>query len=795
MTQRSLVSSSMMQANVQNTWNANGYQMAGQALRHIGSEYAAYDKQQEEIAFHRLDLEAQKLQEEQLNNIRLTDNQDDIPLLSADFAKTLNEQFSQDKWGKRWLEKRGENFLAANELDVQRLSQKKQEELTILETNKTLKTFADEIAVSAPDKAQALINQANLMVETRQFLTPTQKQSTKDNFTKLWIDSMVTHNTEEAIRLLSDANKLENLTDIERKDYLSKANRLKLAKDNELAQKSDLMQKQQKLENAMKIAELKVGLITGRKSIEDIEQAKASGIFDLEPKDYLGSYQLLNKETSQVSNPETLADVKNRIINGTITQEDIIDLRLADLLNEADSKELMSLWDKKNQKKKTVDSTDEEFKVLAGKIDTGEIVNEEQLSVLYHDKKNPISRKSWNDALTYLEKKQKKIADNEKKINSANAEEHFSALTDMIERGEISDINDINLLFHNGKISRDVWQDASKYYNDFAAAQKKSDEEKLKIQKEDNKKEQLNNYLADISAVDNSSIDDYRIWQNIANGRYDESHGEKLIERYNKKMAAEGKLSTGQKANMALSLYSDLEKLYSSGASIDDYGRLNGKIVDYMNRGIISAEDGEKMLNAFTISHMNKFQSDLEKYGNNPWFGKDEGFFAIKDWADGILGKDISKPKPSASREKHREYQETMGARAAAKLEIYGIYADALNAVAVNSGLSSAADILSQNKTTQSQLYGAAVKLTQDTWAKNRYKTLNNNNLNPTAILSKKDGLINIGGQDKGGFLLGDERPVRIAHDPERGKYAVMFKDGTVKEVNYEVYKRYSGGF
>lgn len=43
--------------------------------------------------------------------------------------------------------------------------------------------------------------------------------------------------------------------------------------------------------------------------------------------------------------------------------------------------------------------------------------------------------------------------------------------------------------------------------------------------------------------------------------------------------------------------------------------------------------------------------------------------------------------------------------------------------------------------------------------------------------------------------MLSDERPVRIAYDPESGKYAVMFQDGTVKEVNYEVYKRYSAGF
>ena len=788
MVQRNLISSAMQEANVQNTWqNAAVYKTAANIMADSGQKLASYADQQEEAAFQRLDLEAQKLQNEQLNNMKLADSAEMIPNLKAEFEQKLNSQFAQDNWGQRWLKKRGQNFLAANNIDVQRVTESKQEELTVLETNKTLQAFADEIAVSAPDKAQSLITQANMLVDTRSFLTPEQKQSTKDNFTKLWVGGMVTHNTDKAINLLSDNSRLTNLTEIERKDYLLKAQELKLAKEKEVEKQNKLKNDTLKLQNSQKIAELKVGLLTGKKTINDIEQAKAAGIFDLEPSEYLNSYQLITKENKQISNPEVLADVKSKIISGKISKDEIVDLRLQDILNESDTNELIQLYDKKypavktDKKQEEKDSAD--FKQLVAQIDSGAISAEEQINELFKSEDNPISQKVWTDARAYLEKKKNKNLNDTKAENEISDIKNLKRIMQAIDDGTINSREQINDLYYNSDtpISKDVWEDAVKYFND---AQKNVDGQK--------KDQQLQQYLGDIAEVDNGNLTEFKILQNVADGRYDESHGDKLIERLKKKQAAEGKLSDGQKATMALSLYTDLENLYSKASGIEDFSAFNRKITDYMNLGIISKSDGEKILQSFSISYMNKYEEMLQQFGDNPWlFGDNTGYFAIKDWIDDVYGQDPKMPKAKDGVEKHNAYNAAMGKRAASKIAIWKIYTEALAKMAQSSGLQNVGDILSQDTPTRTNIYNAAVELTKQTWAKGRYKTLAN--ANPTAVLSEKDGLISTGGNDTGGKPLKEERILQVGYNKKSGTYMAKFANGVIKEIDYETYKQYGG--
>ena len=229
------------------------------------------------------------------------------------------------------------------------------------------------------------------------------------------------------------------------------------------------------------------------------------------------------------------------------------------------------------------------------------------------------------------------------------------------------------------------------------------------------------------------------------------------------------------------------------GAKIEDFNDFNDKIVEYMNLEIIDRKDGEQLLNTFSMSYMAKYQEDLQKYGSEPFIGKNEGFFAIKDWIEDTLGKEPEKPKANDSLAKFEDYYQKMGNRALAIIDMYKLYADALEKTAREQGLDSVAQILQQDKTTQSTIYGAAVQLTQNSWAKNRYKSINLLKTNPTAILSKQDGLVNIGGANIGGTKLEEQRIVAVAKDSTGSKYAIRYVNGEIKEVDYQTYKMYGG--
>lgn len=56
------------------------------------------------------------MQQEELEQIRMAETADVIPGLEADFQNRVKQQFAADKWGKKWLEKRGDVFFPATAL-------------------------------------------------------------------------------------------------------------------------------------------------------------------------------------------------------------------------------------------------------------------------------------------------------------------------------------------------------------------------------------------------------------------------------------------------------------------------------------------------------------------------------------------------------------------------------------------------------------------------------------------------------------------------------------------------------
>lgn len=198
---RNLVSSQMQTANVQSHWRAPDY---GGLLKDVAEGLGKYYKAEKDAAFKRLDIEASKMQMQELEQIRLAESNEQIPEIENSFKQNLNTTFGQDNWGKQWLKERGELFLAANSRDVMRSSIAKQHELYALEMNKTIGTWADDIATSAPDKAKVLMGDMDKYIGASELLSPEEKQKTKDNAASLVLQRTISANPAVAIDLLND---------------------------------------------------------------------------------------------------------------------------------------------------------------------------------------------------------------------------------------------------------------------------------------------------------------------------------------------------------------------------------------------------------------------------------------------------------------------------------------------------------------------------------------------------------------------------------------------------------------
>ena len=200
---RRLVSSQMQSANIQSAWRDPGY---SGLLKDVSEGLNKYYKAEKDAAFKRLDIEASKMQMQELEQIRLADSNEQIPEIENSFKQNLNNTFAQDNWGKQWLKERGELFLAANNRDVMRSSVAKQRELYALEMNKTIGTWANDIATSAPDKAKVLIGDMDQFIGASELLSPEEKQKTKDNAAALVLQRTISANPAVAINLLNDDN-------------------------------------------------------------------------------------------------------------------------------------------------------------------------------------------------------------------------------------------------------------------------------------------------------------------------------------------------------------------------------------------------------------------------------------------------------------------------------------------------------------------------------------------------------------------------------------------------------------
>lgn len=874
---RNLIGSQMTQANVRNLWRPVVPEETAEALQETAGVIAQQHKEQEKIAFERLSLEAAKMQQEELEQIRMVETADVIPGLEADFQNRVKQQFAADKWGKKWLEKRGDVFFSGNSVDVARARAAKEEELTILETDKVLKSFADEAALGTPDKAAYYLAKAGSFVDNMA-LTPEQKRQAMGNYNKLWVTGMVEHNAANAVGVLAGDMPIAGISDIERAGYLERAKGILDARAAEARAAEKRANEKLKLTNAMKIAELDVALTNGKAGVDDIEKAKADGVYDLQPSAYAKSYQYLNKADGKLSDAETLKRVQGEVLAGTATRESIIQAQYDGLLTRGDAENFIEDLGRLHPEKKetTENRYDEEIRELRNEYNQGRLTREALNNRLNADE---ISYKAYEEADGWFaadDKREKeasvaaeKTAEAKREddanrgivgdilayklnssavINQKYADGEFSqevrddalqtldrrksedkarlaeyknfsdeqtekALITLIDEGKITIQEQLNA-YRNDKenpISKPVWQAASAYLKEYNARKSAEAAETEKISRREKEKDELKAYYADSYAIDSGVIITEReIDNNVLNGRYGEARGKELKERLNKKKAADGTLPEGKKAEMVLTLYDDLQNLSAPGTTIEDFERLNNKIIDYMDSKVLPKAEGEKMLNTFSLAYMGKYQEDLEQYGETRLLTADEGFPALNGWMEDTFGREPRKADYNKTAEQRAEYDAIMGARARNAVAVYQLYADALDIVAKENNLDSAADIVAlDNKVLRSRIYGAAVELTKRTWAKNRYRSLENQVVNPTAVLSGRDGLVRISAERgitgeagasgtvgaSGGQKLNEERVTGTAYDPVTGRYGLQFSNGEIREVSRDVYQQYGGSY
>lgn len=196
-----LVSSKMQAANMQSPWRQPDVGGLMQGITKVAGQYYQAEK---EAAFKRLDLEADKFQYEELEEIRMATSNEQIPQIEQNFQARVNEAFSQDSWGQKWLKERSELYFAANGRDVMRHGLAKQHELGVLELNKTIGAWTDNISGSAPDKAKVLIGDMNNFIDASPILSPEEKQKTKENATNMALERLASSNPNTAIALLKD---------------------------------------------------------------------------------------------------------------------------------------------------------------------------------------------------------------------------------------------------------------------------------------------------------------------------------------------------------------------------------------------------------------------------------------------------------------------------------------------------------------------------------------------------------------------------------------------------------------
>ena len=777
------------------TWRDSGINEVVNSVAGAVEAGNNYFEREKQLVWKRLNLEAANLQTEELNAIKTAKSVEEIPGIVKNFQKKLKENMRGQKWGKEWMENLGSGFLSYNKQDVQNAFRAKEKELAGISLNETLKAYADQIAAAPEDEAAFFSADADRLIDADTYLTPTEKQKAKENFAKLSVNGMVNNNPEVAKKALSDPGRFPNLTDIERREYLQKADNLLVAKEKDRLAAEERERKLKKSAADLNITRAKYLFVSGEMSAEEALKVADDNYMDSPETALTLRERVLGKPGGEKSDPDVLKELEEKIKNKTATKEEIIFANIDKTLNDEDYKELLAqgkelgLWAKDGEDK------DAKYRANLSLVDEGrDAVNQAFVRGDFD--------KTTRDALL------KDIDEKEKNTTAA----WEAGLKLRMSRNEVVDVDKELANAPYPALATEKVDGLRNYQDEIAKKteeEKKAEQEKQKAEKEKldkavqelKEENQINTYLDLRNQIDEAVNaeglpGEKEINELVRNEALTEEQAGKLRTAREKKEAdfKPKKVSEGEKMENMNALQDEFAVLERNPTE-EGYVSLSEKLSDMTIAGALPKADGTSFAQNFWASYeafdaalmaeegdagqhalqINTLNNTIQNY-------LDENFKLVS--VNEKTGTAAERAVKRAQNQKNSRY----------RVMQRNIYRSALVTAAKKHGLEDTS-MKGINDSGQKEVISAeALEETKKLFAQQIYQNADVAAINPTNILSNGNGLQRVisGAEDKGrGEKLIDERPVNVFS--YNGHYGVVFSDGTRKEINEEQYNSYKG--
>lgn len=704
------------------TWRDSGINEVVNSVAGAVEAGNNYFEREKQLVWKRLNLEAANLQTEELNAIKTAKSIDEIPGIVENFQKKLKDNMRGQKWGKEWMEDLGGGFLSYNQKDVQNAFRAKEKELAGISLNETLKAYADQIAAAPEDEAAFFSADADKLIDADTYLTPTEKQKAKENFAKLSIGGMVNNNPEVAKKALSDPGRFPNLTDIERKEYLQKADNLLVAKEKDRLAAEERERKLKKSDADLNITRAKYLFVSGEMSAEEALKVADDNYMDSPETALTLRERVLGKPGGEKSDPDVLKELEEKIKNKTATKEEIVFANIDKALNDEDYKELLAqgkelgLWAKDGEDK------DAKYRANLPLVDEGrDAVNQAFVRGDFD--------KTTRDALL------KDIDEKEKNATAA----WEAGLKLRMSRNEVVDVDKELANSPYPALATEKVNGLKDYQNKIAQKteeEKKAEQEKQKAEKEkldkavkeQEKQNQINTYLDLRNQIDEAGNTgelpgEKEINELVRNGALTEEQAGKLRTAREKK-EADFKPGTVKVAdtdkfsyyeNVETKIAEVIQKQENGMADLSDFEGLVDTITEGVSKGYLSKSEGTSFFNNLYLPYVEEYNEMLEISGEkkrtwNSWFTK---VSRLQKFIDGIYGEDDydeSNKKLHGEKISDPEYRAWKQRKARAALPIYKMYFDKFNELSGGEPVSSLSD------EQKDKYHQEAFKFVQESW-------------------------------------------------------------------------------
>lgn len=704
------------------TWRDSGINEVVNSVAGAVEAGNNYFEREKQLVWKRLNLEAANLQTEELNAIKTAKSIEEIPGIVENFQKKLKDNMRGQKWGKEWMENLGSGFLSYNQQDVQNAFRAKEKELAGISLNDTLKAYADQIAAAPEDEAAFLSADADRLIAADTYLTPTEKEKAKENFAKLSVGGMVNTNPEVAKRALSDPGRFSNLTDIERKEYLQKADDLLAARERDRIAAEERAKKLAQNTAKQNITRAKFLFTGGDISAEEALKVAYDNYKDAPETAEVLLEKVKGKPGKEKSNPEVLKTLEEKIKNKTATKEEIVFANIDKTLNDEDYKELLAQGKELGLWAKDGEDEDAKYRANLSLVDEGrDAVNQAFVRGDFD--------KTTRDALL------KDIDEKEK--NATVAWEADLKLR--MSAGEVVDVDKELANSPYPALATEKVKGLKDYQNEIAKKteeEKKAEQEKQKAEKEkldkavkeQEKKNQINTYIDLRNQIDTAKNTaelpgETKINELVRNETLTEEQAGKL-RTARKKKEADFKPGTVEVAdadkfsyyeNVETKIAEVIQKQENGMADLSDFEGLVDTITEGVSKGYLSKSEGNSFFDNLYLPYVEEYNEMLEISGKkkriwNSWFTK---VSRLQKFIDGIYGEDDydeGNKKLHGEKISDPEYRAWKQRKARAALPIYKMYFDKFNELSGGEPVSSLSD------EQKDKYHQEAFKFVQESW-------------------------------------------------------------------------------